>query len=103
MLHALNTVLFVLARLSMLYRHILKVNQFSKDVPVLSSTLLPKEHVFISCRNQSLEIKTPKSGQLSHLWGVMVGSQLIHLMLSHHTESLLNLDWLKIIRGMIQH
>jgi hypothetical protein len=50
-----------------------------------------------------LEIKTPKSGQLPHLWGMLVGSKLIHLMLSHHSESLLNLDWLKIIRGMIQH
>jgi hypothetical protein len=51
MLHTLNTMLFGLARLSMLDGHILKVNQFRQDVPVLASALLPKEHVFISCRN----------------------------------------------------
>ena len=95
--------LFGLARLSMLDRHILKVNQLCQDVPVLASALLPKEHVFISCRNQSLEVKTPKCGQLPDLWGMLVGSQLVHLMLSHHSESLLNLDWVIIIHGMIQH
>jgi hypothetical protein len=95
--------LFGLARLSMLDGHILKVNQFRQDVPVLASTLLSEEHVFISSRNQSLEVKTPKCGQLPDLWGMLVGSQLVHLMLSHHSKSLLNLDWLKIIHAMIQH
>jgi hypothetical protein len=58
----------------MLDGHVLKVNQFRQDVPMLASTLLPEEHVFISSRNQRLEIKTPKSGQLPDLWSVLVGS-----------------------------
>ena len=57
-LHALNNMLLMLARLSMLDRHILKVDQLRQDVPVLACTFLPKEHVFISGRNQRLKIKT---------------------------------------------
>ena len=99
----MHDILFVLARLSMLDGHVLKINQFRQDVSVLASTFLPEEYVFISCRNQRLEIKTPQSGQLPDLWSMLVGSQLIHLMLSHHSKSLLDLYGLIIILGMIQH
>jgi hypothetical protein len=70
----MHDVLFMLARLPMLDGHVLKVNQFCQDVPMLPSTLLPEEHVFISSRNQRLEIKTAKSGQLPDLWSVLIGS-----------------------------
>jgi hypothetical protein len=36
----------------MLDGNFLKVNQFRQDVPLLASTLLPEEHVFISRSNQ---------------------------------------------------
>jgi hypothetical protein len=48
----MHNVLFVLARLSMLDGYVLKINQFRQNVPVLASTLLPEEHVFISRSNQ---------------------------------------------------